>query len=241
MNYVDCITSLLCIESCNNYLCDNETYNKCSNILYNADVVDSILQYKNKRPSLSGLKKKVYNKSSIILGDVDLMVNYMNFKEFRLYKDNISLIEEKKKSISAFDIPTKLDMRTVTAFYTYGDLKSLPVIIESIYLNNNKFGDNIIAECNYIHEIGHALSQRKKKTVRNYMHCEFIPITLELLYAYINGGDHTISEYVIERISSFKKDPDPSIIKDCYNISQLLGFQAIEKYIDFNNLDLEIA
>lgn len=233
----DIILNLFGIESSDNYLIYNEAYNKCSNILYNADVLKPVLEEKDRKFSISCFKKNVDNKSSIILEDVNLLVSYMRLDKFKKYKDNVSLLSKKKKQISVFDIPLKFGTRNITSYFSYGDLQSLPIIIESITLNRDDVRDDIITECKYIHEIGHALSQRKKKTLKNYLHFEFVPITLEFLYAYMNGGENVISEYVKCRITSFKNglSPIPDTIDHMYNVSQLLAFQTIEKYIDFNN------
>lgn len=237
MNHVQVLTKLFCLESSDNYLSDNETYNKCCNILCDANIDDSIKQERNIKPSLSEFKDKVHNKLSILLKDVDLIIDNMNYDEFTKYMNSISLLEENKKKISVLDLPTIFGSCDMTRYLISNDLELLPILIESIELNYHRFRNDLVSECRYVHEIGHSLSQRKKKTVKSFMHLEYAPVVLELFYTYLNYGEDSLPEYIIKRISAYQKQLSLplGIINDQYGISQLLAFQTIEKYIDFNN------
>lgn len=238
MSYVKDIVNYFGFESCDNYLCDNKAYNQCREILCDTTINLKALQENTKKVRISKLKKEVYHKSYFLLENVDLSVNCMNFNDFKVYIKNrdISLLEKKKKSIDVFKVPVSYDDANLTNYLIDVEMKSMPILAESISLNRCIQKNNLVLQSSYIHEIGHLLIQRKKKTIKNYVHMEFIPIMLELLYFYFNDEEEVLSANIIERLFHFQKSLSIDYISShLYDISALLAFQTIEKYIDFNN------
>ena len=175
------------------YFRGNKNYWDCVNLL-RENISLSHPSFENnlsKMPiRLNKLKKNVKNKSDILLKNVDLTVKYMSTRNF---DRNIHLdyeeLDKLAKRISVFEIPTKYENRSCYRCIT-SDIKKTPILFNEIWLNSFHSHNNYALEKDYIHELGHTLINRFASSTYNYLHGEFIPISMELLYSYLNMGEN---------------------------------------------------
>lgn len=229
-----------------NYLNGNKAYNECKNILWNitdkCSYINSKEIKKQKEIRISNLKNNVKEKSAILLEGVDLTTKYMSKIAFKIYTYcDYSVLERKAKNINIFDIPVKYSNFSFTTYYAtkfFGEI--CPILVKHILVDSVNKCNDFLLEKDYIHELGHVLTQRKRETINNYLHKEFVPISLELLYSYINSGENGLNEAMASRLDITHSmmvngytSRDDATINNSYLISTLLSFQMLEKYMEF--------
>lgn len=211
-------------------------YEECIRLIDNAQIEKHIPNIK--RIMICRLKSIVEKNFKLMFNTLNLEVKQMNEKDFGIYlwndKDTNNL-EKKAKKISAFKVPTYYD-NTSGCFYNFStfDLRT-PILINKITITKD------FSEIFYAHEICHALLNRNKGIIENYMHAEFVSIFVELLYSYIYHGKNTLYEDVLIRFENIKKSfyasfGSSQIERDIYIVSTLLAFDAFFKYINFSNI-----
>ena len=254
INDIDRILEQFGYKTYNNYLTGNKAYNECKNMLWN--ITDKCSYSKGeemaneKKIKISSLKEDVKRKSAILLKNVDLAAKYMNVIAFQIYANyDYSILEGKAKTINIFDIPVKYDSFSKVIYYAGVDTNSMifpAIIVRKILLKSFYKYSSFILERNYIYELGHILNLRKKGTTDNYLHKEFVPISLALLYSYINSGGSELNKAVAERLNLTHSmmvegytSRDEATVNNSYLISSLLSFQMLEKYMEFGSKQKE--
>ena len=222
------------------YLSNNKNYFECRNMLYNnRNVQHYNYNEDNKKIKISKLKKIV--KSNILLEGVNKTASYINTKKFNDYLNSKhNNLDSKVKNINIFNIPTEYGICSHTSFNVTVN-KTKPISVKKIYLENSLQHNNFLLENYYIHELGHILMLRNKGSVFNYLHHEFIPISLELLYSYINNSEDGLNLIMANRLENTSQlitcnysSYEEYVRNNSYILSSLLSFQLLEKYLDFN-------
>lgn len=183
------------------------------------------------------LKRDVFKKSKVIFEGVDLMVNYMDENTYGIccWKTDVrEYLLKYKKVKSVFKIPVGKDFYGRLCMYANEDTVIPPInekIIVSVYN----------PESSYVHEICHALIDRNVGNVENYLHSEFMPNLIQLLYCYLNHEDSMLKltlQIILESLNNAYRHfglTDSSIDRDKYSISALLAWDMFEKFVASDN------
>lgn len=231
-------------ESYQNYLCGNKAYEKCMNMILSLpelDIDESSFSH-NKQP-IKIQEMNVRNKSHKLFHDVDLNTFYMDLDTYTFYeKQGIDVLQEalntKVDYRSIFDIPIGFDSVAHIEYPINSLLPYAPIVVSNIYLNYR----NVFFEDDYIHELGHALVERKRGGKGHFVHSEFIPSFLSLLYLYENYYEDILNSRILDWLKEyyiriiFPSSINKIIGGDPHLISGILSFEALEQYIESSSI-----
>lgn len=180
----------------------------------------------------------VKNKSNIIFNNVDLNI--------KLLSDG-GLENDSDKTI--FDIPIiPWRMRYIdTINVSFEFPTSEDILYIKRILCSYSFSKNFL-EASLMHEYGHVLIYKNPGTLKNYIHNEYIPIVLELLYHLINNEFDIFKEVLKHRLIFLKTN----ILKlntqlsnesesPAYVQSTLEALLTISKYLDSSSKEQDIT
>lgn len=237
-NYLKTLMDYHGFQECDNYLENNATYNSCLEMIKNMKTIT--LPY-SKKIKIKEIIKETKNNSEFILDDVDQNIIYMNNKKyskhFSIY-NNDQIIKKYSKIKNIFDVSVKHGEKSSVI---YNDCIEedpfIPVTVNNIFLSRWS------SDVDYFHELGHLLIGRNRGIVENYLHNEFVPIFMELLYSCNKDQNLLLEKTIATRIDNMKYSLDCNISRndslteinrDKYLISGLFAFYAFNQYQNFN-------
>lgn len=193
------------------------------------------------------LKQNVIRKSSKIVEDVDLSIDYLEEEKLKLLmKGNFfhyhqDIINSAHKG-TIFDIPLVLEeTRSSQALYYHNKLADFKSKIFS-KITISLLNDLDIMEPRYFHELGHALIERNPYVYYNHLLKEYIPICMELFYAYSDTETpFSYRKNHLNRILKHQKNQDKFIDRreKKYVICYLLSIFTLEMYDNFRGKQRE--
>lgn len=193
---------------------------------------------------LQELKENVIYKSKEILEGVDLHIRWIEEEKANiLMKNNVLFcqksIVEKAHDGTIFDIPLEPVMNRTSQIWMYhnqlADFKTF--IYEKINISLRYDFD--IIETRYFHELGYALIDRNVYSYYIYLLREYIPICMEIFYAY-NDLENKLSyqKNHFNRIMSCKRNKEAFNSREDkgkrYVIGYLLAIITFEVYLSFS-------
>lgn len=216
------------------YYLDFDSFNNCIHLLLNNEIIEYHPEFLKMR--LRKLKKEVIENSKFILDGVDLNVYYMSEKDFGIYTWNVQDYEKNMikhaKIKNVFKLPVCYGNQDCLEFHLTIPYYDIPTLFKGISLTTYS------SDASYIHEIGHALMQRKKKNIENYYHGEFIPTLLEQLYMYHNYGLAGVDQVTLLALTDSKMglkslcfDNYKTEVRKSHLVSRLLAILATDRYI----------
>lgn len=220
-----------------NYLEDNCTYNNCLKMVKSTDII--MLPYR-KKAKIKKIVNEVREHSEFIFDDIDQDVIWMSNRKYKKHfstYDNDLIIKKYSKVKNIFDVPVKAGSKSCVIYNNHiSDDPFIPITINNIFLS--RFSTDV----DYLHEISHILVGRNRGIVENYLHNEFVPIFLELLYSNNKDKKLLLEETMASRINNMKNSleynfPRDSYLatkRDKYLISGLFAFNAFNQYQNFN-------